>query len=776
MKIPSLGDIILYISLIIGIVAVIGIILKEFKDNNIFSSSIPWLLRVSASLMVFDMVLLGYYFLKSDFRYIYVWQFSSLDLPTGYKISAVLAGQPGTYLFWALVIFISALWISETKKWQKGIIRKSQIITLLIGLYFIILTLLDSPFKTIYEEEPTLPLGFVPPDGNGLNPLLIDPWMAVHPPIMFLAYGVMTIPFSLAIVYLFTGDKRWESFVRQWSRVSWLFLTLGIAIGGYWSYTVLGWGGFWAWDPVETASLVPWFALTGFLHALSQHRKNQNKFSIAAPMLASLSFILVVYTALVTRSGLWESIHAFGSATTGSLLAILVAVSAIISLILGIIKYAKKEKEKEIEIINKNKTSSLIEIINKTNLFYVTILIFIILAFISFWGITFPVLMRLIKNVKVGIGMEFFNIWSYPFTILLLLTAGFCLDYSKKHKNKSILTLLVVIAFTVILAFIEVSPTFYVIDHTSPFFVSQPLFYKIIGSISMLSLFPPIVYIASSAIIRLYKDSKLSKLKIKSIGVNIIHIGVAFILFGAVISVAFSSSMGANIRFDQKGDLVEIPEGDGYGIKLVDIKYTSSYSYPGTKISEIKNHPNSFIGRQDLQISGKVTQVQNTEHATYFELYDGSDKMWIATSNIDIHEGIKVTAKGFLMTDFKSNSTGQVFDVILFSFEVQPLSMSGSSTRSSQKVDLEIYKDKKKIGSGSAEYIQYAKGGDVTNVMIDSSLTKDIYVIFQGTGSGVVPLTIKIMPFINELWIGIILFSLGIILIMIAEVKKRARK
>ncbi|MFQ6119391.1 MAG: cytochrome c biogenesis protein CcsA, partial [Methanosarcinales archaeon] len=294
--------------------------------------------------MIFDMVLLGYYFLKSDFKYLYVWQFSSLDLPNGYKISAVLAGQPGTYLFWALVIFISALWLSETKKWDLPILRKSQIITLLIGLYFIILTLLDSPFKTIYEEEPTLPLGFVPLDGNGLNPLLINPWMAVHPPIMFLAYGVMTITFSLAIVYLLTGDKRWEGFARQWGRFTWLFLTLGIAIGGYWSYTVLGWGGFWAWDPVETSSLVPWFALTGFLHALSQHRKNQNKFSIAAPMLASLSFILVVYAALVTRSGLWESIHAFGSATTGGLLALLLAVSAIVSLILGILKYAKKEK------------------------------------------------------------------------------------------------------------------------------------------------------------------------------------------------------------------------------------------------------------------------------------------------------------------------------------------------------------------------------------------------------------------------------------------------
>ncbi|MFQ6061999.1 MAG: hypothetical protein ACE5J9_02335, partial [Methanosarcinales archaeon] len=178
-QIPTYGNIILYSSLIIGIVTVIGIILKEFKDNNLFSKSIPWLLRILSSLMVFDMVLLGYYFLKSDFRYIYVWQFSSLDLPTGYKISAVLAGQPGTYLFWALVIFISALWISEKKKWNVPIIRKSQIITLLIGLYFIILTLLDSPFKSIYEEEPTLPLGFVPPDGNGLNPLLIDPWMAV---------------------------------------------------------------------------------------------------------------------------------------------------------------------------------------------------------------------------------------------------------------------------------------------------------------------------------------------------------------------------------------------------------------------------------------------------------------------------------------------------------------------------------------------------------------------------------------------------------------------
>jgi len=156
----------------------------------------------------------------------------------------------------------------------------------------------------------------------------------------------MTIPFAAAIVYLITKEDGWEELGRQWARFTWLFLGMGIAVGGVWAYLVLGWGGFWAWDPVETASFIPWLTLTGFLHAASLHRKNKSAFAIAAPMLAAVSFILVIYAAIVVRSGIFNSVHAFGEASTGTLLLLSLALTTLVSLALGMKRYFEENRNR----------------------------------------------------------------------------------------------------------------------------------------------------------------------------------------------------------------------------------------------------------------------------------------------------------------------------------------------------------------------------------------------------------------------------------------------
>ena len=690
----TLGNAILYATIVVSAVALIGLLLKELKRGVVFTKFVTPAILLSAGLLTFSYLLLTYYFAVSDFSYEYVWQYSSTDLPLEYKLSGTWAGQPGTYLLWVLVIFLSSAWLAITTKHSTPLARRTQIITLIIGIYFIVLTLIQTPFRSIYElpyiaemiASGDLPANFVPADGNGLNALLVNFWMIVHPPLMFIGYATMTIPFAAAIVYLITKEGGWEELGRQWARFTWLFLGMGIAVGGVWAYLVLGWGGFWAWDPVETASFIPWLTLTGFLHAAALHRKNKNTFAIAAPMLAAVSFLLVIYAAIVVRSGLFNSVHAFGEASTGTLLLFFIGVTTLVSLGLGIKRYFEETETTEEDR----------GFWNKTNIFYVTLLLFVVLGFVSFWGITYPVFIQITQGIKVNVASDtknFFNVWSYPFTLVLLLALGFCLNYKESVKEKQKKMLFILMGLT-ILTMLPRTDNFYVLDHNSPFWVREPGIYKFIGSISLLSIFPPLIYAASSVIEYLngYIRTANMRVRIKGIGISMVHIAVVLIIIGAVVSSMRTTSIDRiNIPIGAQGQLLDV--GNGYGIRVVELSsrsLTDSSSAGGTKIFN--------------EVAGTASEKYNV-----------------------------------------------------------------------QSVKLEVYHNNNKIASGTAEYLE-GKGGSGTYPMVSSSLglfAGDVYVIFQGTGGGAIPLTLKIIPAIDLAWIGIILFAAGIILIMLVKSKHR---
>ncbi len=621
-----LGDTLLYASLAVSVIALVGLLVREFKDIELLNKLITPAIMLGAGFLTLSYLLLTYYFVYSNFAYDYVWQYSSADLPLVYKISGTWAGQPGTYLLWVWVIYLSAAWLAWTTRHSTALARRTQVITLITGIYLIILTLVQTPFKLIIERpevvkliaDGTLPLNFVPAEGNGLNALLVNFWMIVHPPLMFIGYATMTIPFAAAIVYLLTKEDGWEELGRQWARFTWLFLGMGIAVGGVWAYLVLGWGGFWAWDPVETASFIPWLTLTGFLHATALHRKNRTTFSIAAPILAAVSFILVLYAAIVVRSGLFNSVHAFGDTSTGTLLLVFIGITTLVSIVLGLRRYFE-----ETDTVEEDRGFW-----NKTNVFYVTLLLFVILAFISFWGISFPAFIQLTQGLKVGVASDtknFFNIWSYPFTIILLLALGFCLNYKEKQKEEQKKTLFIVIGLSIITMLLRTG-NFYVLDHSSPFWVREPTLYKLIGNISVISIFPSMIYATWSTIQRLtdYLRIKSIRPKIKGIGIAIVHFGVVFILLGAIISSNFTHSMETvNIPLVSKGELVDI--GNGYGIKLIDFSTRS--------LSESANVPGKYqvqsvrleVYQDNKKIGSGVAEYLNSESGSgTFPLVDSS--------------------------------------------------------------------------------------------------------------------------------------------------------
>jgi len=476
-------------------------------------------------------------------------------------------------------------------------------------------------------------------------------------------------------------------------------------------------------------------------------------------MLAAVSFVLVIYAAIVVRSGLFNSVHAFGDTSTGTLLLGLLIFSAIVSVILGMWRYFSEPETEEEDR----------GLWTKTNIFYLTLLSFVVLTFISFWGITFPTVIQLTQGVKVNVASDtknFFNVWSYPFTMILLLALGFCLNYKESEKEKHKKKLLAVAAITVITVFLRTG-NFYVLNHNSPFFVSEPFIYKMIGSISLASIFPPMLYVLSSVYIYLTRSMKLTGLrpKVKGLGIAAVHFGVVFILFGAVISSTQTTSIDANIPLAAKGQVVDI--GNGYGIKILD--YSShglnERKYPGTAIAEVLADPLSVDGKT-ITISGKVTDTNPIKgHGTLVKLTDNSGSMWVVfqRENMTLPEDLGLTITGSIMSGFGNP--------VLIPTEVKDFTTS--SKYNIQGVELEVYKDNKKIGRGTAEYLEGDSGGSGTMPMVDHNYEgTDVYVIFQGLSGSVVPLTLKIIPGINFTWIGVILFSFGIILIMAVKTRK----
>lgn len=294
--------------------------------------------------------------------YEYVYNHSSKDLSWFYRISAMWAGQQGSLLLWTWAILAMLLLMRYTGHTKRLMNTRMMDITTMISLgivsVFLVLLLIDNPFAAFR----VLPSGIVEatnwnpfavlydvPYGQGMNPLLRNPWMAVHPPVLFLGYAAFTIPFAAAIANLITGDERWTIVARDWMRLAWLFLTLGIGLGGFWAYEVLGWGAwYWTWDPVETSSLIPWITATAYLHA--QTRTKYKEYGFLAPLLAIVSFILVIFATFVTRSGIWASVHSWQDFTTeGAVIAIFLVVLTGSSIFLLARRYFEDNKEEDMQ-------------------------------------------------------------------------------------------------------------------------------------------------------------------------------------------------------------------------------------------------------------------------------------------------------------------------------------------------------------------------------------------------------------------------------------------
>ncbi|MFQ5450186.1 MAG: heme lyase CcmF/NrfE family subunit [Nitrospinaceae bacterium] len=346
-------------------------------------------------------------FMTDDFSLQYVWAYSNRELDPFYKFSSFWGGQKGSLLFWTLILttYMSIVYFQNRNK-NIRLMPYAMTIMLLIVIFFLFLL----NFSTNPFERIPLP----PEDGRGLNPLLQNYWMVIHPPTLYLGYVGFTVPFAFAMAALITRnlDDSWIRLTRKWTLLAWFFLCMGNLFGAAWSYIELGWGGYWAWDPVENAAFMPLLVATAFLHSI-QIQEKKDMMKVWNMSLVLLTFVMTIFGTFITRSGLIQSVHSFDEATLGyyflAFLAVIIVVC--VSMILKRLPLLKSKNELD-------------SFLSRESSFLFNNLVLLGIGFATFWGTIFPIISEAMRGVKITVGPPFYNQVNVPIGLALLALIG----------------------------------------------------------------------------------------------------------------------------------------------------------------------------------------------------------------------------------------------------------------------------------------------------------------------------------------------------------------
>jgi cytochrome c-type biogenesis protein CcmF len=367
-----------------------------------------------------------YLLLTGHYEYSFVYAVTSQAMPTYLKVTALWGGQAGSLIFWSWLMsaFASAVTL---RKWDRDreFLPWVIVVSLVTLAFFVSLSLIfENPYTRFFMtpagaqvEAFFAPLGatpIFPADGRGLNPLLRHPGMVIHPPMLYLGFVSFVIPFSFAISALVTGrtDDRWIKLTRRWTLVAWLFLSLGLVLGGRWAYDVLGWGGYWGWDPVEIAAFMPWLSGTAFLHSVMIQEK-KGLFKRWNMVLVILTYSLVIFGTFLTRSGVLSSVHAFAQSGIGPMFFGFIGLTFIVSLGLLLWRWEDLKAEGQMQ-----------SILSRESLFLVNNLLFMGILAVCFWGVIFPLVSELFTGQKVTVGPPFYERATGPLWAGLLFLMG----------------------------------------------------------------------------------------------------------------------------------------------------------------------------------------------------------------------------------------------------------------------------------------------------------------------------------------------------------------
>lgn len=438
--IVDLGLAALIIAFIVAIYAIVAAYFGSKKGQGRWLMSARAATIASFPLLTIACGSLIYALVNLDFQLDYVVGVSSQSMPLYLRATALWGGQAGSLLFWGwlMAAFIAAVML---RNWQRDRdFLPWVIITGMITLaFFLGLTIFfENPFMRLWQGstgtvfaalfQPEGAFAFQAADGRGLNPLLRHPGMVIHPPMLYLGFVAFVVPFSFAIAALVTGrsDDRWIRLTRRWTLWAWLFLSLGLVLGSRWAYDVLGWGGYWGWDPVEIAAFMPWLSGTAFLHSVMIQEK-RGLFKHWNMLLIILTYDLVIFGTFLTRSGVLSSVHAFAESAIGPSFFVYISATLLISLYLLSRRWTQLKSDSE-----------MYSLLSRESLFLLNNLLFMGILVICFWGVVFPILSEasgfigqaipslsgIFTGQKITVGPVFYERATGPLWAALLLLMG----------------------------------------------------------------------------------------------------------------------------------------------------------------------------------------------------------------------------------------------------------------------------------------------------------------------------------------------------------------
>ena len=412
----NLGALAILLAFCAAIYAAVASVVGRIKNKPFLIVSAQRAVYAIWGLITLAAIVLVHAMLVSDFRFAYVAEHSNRDMPILYKFGAWWGGQEGSLLFWSWLLSSYAAVVTFSNR-RKHRDMMPYVIAILMGVqvFFLLLNnFIANAFQMLATSEGQVIAADALRDGNGLNPLLQYPAMVIHPPMLYLGYVGFAVPFAFAIGSLITrqpGDG-WIHTTRRWTLVTWLFQSCGIMLGAAWAYHVLGWGGYWGWDPVENASLLPWLSGTAFLHSVMMQEK-KGMMKVWNIVLVSSTFFLCILGTFLTRSGVVQSVHAFSRSEIGKYFVsfLAVGIAATIYLILDRLDYLKSESQLE-------------SVVSRESSFLFNNLILLASCFAVLWGTLFPVISEYATGDKISLDADWYNRLMVPIGLFLLFLTG----------------------------------------------------------------------------------------------------------------------------------------------------------------------------------------------------------------------------------------------------------------------------------------------------------------------------------------------------------------
>jgi len=543
----------------------------------------------ATSVTTLSVLALVYLLVTSDFTIEYVASNTNQALPLFYKIVALWAGHNGSLLLWTWIITIFISIVAYQNR-RKNMDQMPYVLLVIAGtmIFFSVLNIfISNPFDTLYQDLGDRLQEFGPSDGRGLNPLLQHPAMIIHPPVLFVGYVGSVVPFAFAIAALITGKlgSGWIRTTRRWALTTWGFLSAGIVLGGKWAYVELGWGGYWAWDPVENASLLPWLTATAYLHSVMiQERKGMLK--VWNMTLVIATYLLSVFGTFLTRSGIVSSVHAFANSGLGPLFAIFLTTSTIFSI--GMILFRRKDLKADEEMQS---------LVSRESGFLFNNLLFLLATIAVLWGTMFPVISELFTGEQITVGPPWFNNIMIPIGLAILVLTGIGPLLAWRHtsiesmKKSFGIPVLISILFTVGLFALGVHDGWALGSFAISFFVMWTIVVEFVKGAQVRSKNTGESYLKAMYM--------LSRKNTRRYGGYIIHLGVVVMFIGFT-GNAFNSETRA-----------EVDEGDSfnlgpYNFQVLEIQHDENANYSTESL------------RMEMSRNGRLIDILEPEKRYYF--------------------------------------------------------------------------------------------------------------------------------------------------------------